>query len=487
MEISPAAKVGMITVLALIILGITFVFLRSQQDTKPLGNTYHIIFQRVEGLAQGAPVRLAGVQVGRVLSLTFTPERKVDVRVDIFPQYGNIALTHESVYTIGQSFVGERWLEISPQPGEALEKEGYANGVSPVTMDEILAKSEGTLDEIDASMEGFNKFVNDPEFQHNIKAVIGSLKNLSMAFQHTARDASHLINGLDDRLGALTGNANRMMDTITAQVNTLGSDFHGVAGTLNRVAIHSEPQIQAILANVRDASGSLKVGMNKLQAMLDNKQIGDDLQATMHSVREAADNIQGILGDVHLISSDPKVQESIKGTFSEAQQTVAEAHRMIQKINRILGRWGGGDHDVEPVKGPPQRLINMNLESEWNARTGDQSTNLNGFLLPHGFGPIPYGMQMGVDSLGNHDLFNFQVMDSKGSLRTRGGVVRSQFGVGVDDYFGDNASVSMDLYDPHLPQLDLVGRYGLKDFFLMGGVRDTLHQRNPVFGIGKQF
>ena len=72
-------------------------------------------------------------------------------------------------------------------------------------------------------------------------------------------------------------------------------------------------------------------------------------------------------------------------------------------------------------------------------------------------------------------------------MRERGGVIRGQFGLGVDDFLNDNSWLSLDLYNPQLPQLDLLGRFGSKDYFFMGGVRDVLHGSHPVMGVGKRF
>jgi phospholipid/cholesterol/gamma-HCH transport system substrate-binding protein len=473
----------MIAILAVIILGMTGVWLRGQRP-KITGVPYHIIFDRVEGLTAGAPVRLAGVQIGHVYELTILANRKVDVEIDVMPAYEQYTLTKESVYTIGQSFVGERWLEIGPQPGEPLPSGGTANGVSPVTLDELLAKSEGTLDTVDASMVGFNKLVNDPEFQHNIKSSVGSLQKLASSFQHTAGDASRLINNLNNSVSSLTGSASNMMSSITGQVSSLASDAHGLMGNVNQIVVTNKDSIAGILRNVKQGTRSLQVAMDSLNKQLNNKAVTENLQATVANVRKVTEDLDSVLSDVHLIASDPKVQSSIKGTFEEAHDTVVQAREAMEKVNHILGKFGGGGATSEKSK-----LFEMDTESEYNFRTGGVSANLNGWILPEGIGPVPYGVKAGVDSFGSQNLLNFEVgKTSSDTFRSRAGVIRSRLGVGFDSFLSNKSMFSFDLYDPANLQLDMMGRFGLsKDIYVLGGVRDTLHDRAPVMGIGKQF
>jgi ABC-type transporter Mla subunit MlaD len=76
LEVSSAAKVGMITVLALIILGLAYSFLYLGTGGKlPRGTVYHIVYARVEGLTEGAPVRRSAVIVRLTLRLTSSDRR----------------------------------------------------------------------------------------------------------------------------------------------------------------------------------------------------------------------------------------------------------------------------------------------------------------------------------------------------------------------------------------------------------------------------
>ena len=64
-------------------------------------------------------------------------------------------------------------------------------------------------------MQGLSKFVDDPEFQTNIKQTVVNFKRLSRTFQGTARDISHLVNSVNGKLDALAATPTRCSTTST--------------------------------------------------------------------------------------------------------------------------------------------------------------------------------------------------------------------------------------------------------------------------------
>ena len=87
MEMSAAAKVGMVAVMALILLGLVVTQIGGGGNER--GQEYYVSFQNVGGLQKKAPVLLAGVKVGVVKNLELNPE---DSRVKV-----TILITNDDV------------------------------------------------------------------------------------------------------------------------------------------------------------------------------------------------------------------------------------------------------------------------------------------------------------------------------------------------------------------------------------------------------
>jgi hypothetical protein len=92
-----------------------------------------------------------------------------------------------------------------------------------------------------------------------------------------------------------------------------------------------------------------------------------------------------------------------------------------------------------------------------------------------------------MDSIGYDNLWNLQYRMGNGMIKPRIGVVRSQIGIGTDVNMGKSLGVYLDAYNPRDVNVDITGRVFVKDFYLMGGVRDVFDGKNTVFGVGTRF
>ncbi|ABA59231.1 outer membrane lipid asymmetry maintenance protein MlaD [Nitrosococcus oceani] len=89
-------------------------------------NTYSVVaeFQNIGGLKVRSPVTLAGVTIGRVVSIQIDPQTYgAQVRMHIEAQYDYLPEdTSASIYTSG--LLGEQYIALEPGGAEAYLKEG---------------------------------------------------------------------------------------------------------------------------------------------------------------------------------------------------------------------------------------------------------------------------------------------------------------------------------------------------------------------------
>ena len=120
-------KVGLITVFALM-MTVLLIFLLSGQGGFPWQQyALKTVFASIPGLKEGAPVRVAGLEVGSVDSLAFFPgndrvEVTMKVRKDIQPR-----ITTSSVASLGSvSLLGEAAVDITASSqGAPVPEWGY--------------------------------------------------------------------------------------------------------------------------------------------------------------------------------------------------------------------------------------------------------------------------------------------------------------------------------------------------------------------------
>ena len=124
-------------------------------------------FANVQGLIEGAPVRLAGKDVGTVEFITFAPlgEDRPPVRVVLLVDEGvQHRIRSDSVATIGTiGLLGDRYVEISmgSPEGEVLVDDAELASVSPLDLNEVVTRGTAAIDGVTRLTENVNKVVDD--------------------------------------------------------------------------------------------------------------------------------------------------------------------------------------------------------------------------------------------------------------------------------------------------------------------------------------
>jgi phospholipid/cholesterol/gamma-HCH transport system substrate-binding protein len=153
----------------------------------------NVIFDSANGITEGAPVQYAGVEVGKVdnLNIIYPKEGAPKVQLGIvLPERVGVRSDDEAaISTFG--LLGEKYLEISPGPGQAaiLEPNGLLVGKPPVSTERIMERSNEVLTEFKQTLEGLNSWVGDPEARVYLKEAL-----------QEARDATRHWKALGERL-----------------------------------------------------------------------------------------------------------------------------------------------------------------------------------------------------------------------------------------------------------------------------------------------
>lgn len=499
MELNPAAKVGIVTVVAglLFLLSISQIGRFGQQD----GDEYRVLFESVGGLQERSPVYLAGVPIGYIKELTLAENNKVQATVKLTRDDVSLYRARDVetdapgtyyVYTITGNLLGDRWMEIKPgpvEPGtEPLSNGALVVGETPVTLDDLAREGYEVMGQLRQSVDALNGLVADEKFQSDIKLTVENFREISGNLKGVSSDAKIMVAGLNERVNRLSDSLETVVTHVDQTViafqddaSAVGSDLRQFSGSANQMLAENQPHVETIVMNLRDTSSSLKKAMRAVETLAENDALNEDVVQAVNNLRRTSEEIQGIAADIRSISSDPEVQKDLRETVVNAKQASASAARVMGRVDAISKGATSG------------KLLGLEAEQQWELDRGQASTNLNAYLLPDG----PYGMKFGVDSIGQDNLVNLQAMKSWEKFRLRAGIVRSQVGLGADaKLFNKNLELNLDAYDTSDPQVDLLGKYVFgKDFYIQGGYRNLFNNKSgdrpdkayPVIGAGKRF
>lgn len=475
MEISSAAKVGIITMIAIIILAL-IVSQLGQWKGKEKGDEYYIVFDQVGGLHQGNEVRLSGVDIGKVKEITIRSDGKV--QADILVTYKGIVLYTNFLYTVSSTVWGESWLEITRREGGKRilpnDRNMMVAGTSPVIFTEVMRQGKKALDDLQKAVASINDMVSDPNVKTSVKETIANFGVMSGNLKNASATLSATLENISSKISSAADNANELMIGLKRNTGLVGKDLVAFSKSIKRIAVSNEGDLRVIVKNLKETSENLGIAMKSIKELVSKNQFSDDLLQTLDHIRKTAETVETIAKDIQSVTSDPQVKEDVKVTIHEARKTVEGAKKLIENING-------------PISGEPgkKKLVSVEAEVEWAQANGTSSANLNMFLLPGS----PTYLKFGVDNVGHGSFANLQLGKRGKNFGGRAGVVRSNFGIGLDAFLlKDNFRFSVDAYDPRNVKVDLIGRWNLiDDFFIMGGTRDTFNNRTTVFGVGKRF
>jgi phospholipid/cholesterol/gamma-HCH transport system substrate-binding protein len=238
-------------------------------------------FAEVGGLIEGATVRLAGVQIGRVTDVTLPPEPggKVKVTLTIAKRFANRIRRDSEAKIVTQGLLGDKLVEItigSPEApplgpgGHLIAREAFELSRVFVEGSDTLAKINRLATALGATVEGFDKSGTLEGIGRLTGALGGALERLERS-------------GTLDDLGAAVRSARR----ITEQVEKGQGWLH--------VLVYEEPdtlrRLNDILTSTRALLARAEAGPNAVSVLLspDSGKAARSLLAAMEAIGRGAD------------------------------------------------------------------------------------------------------------------------------------------------------------------------------------------------------
>jgi phospholipid/cholesterol/gamma-HCH transport system substrate-binding protein len=254
---------------------------------------YDIYFPAVGGIARGSNVSFSGVGVGQVDKVSLLPNRPefVWVRIKVDPQTPVLEGTTAEIHSV--SLAGANEIQLN----------GAERGRPPITQ---LGPQGCPV--IPASTSGLSALLNSaPELLARIQTLTERLTELLN--DKNQNSISDILENIDATTAVLKQRAPEMADTI-AELRTTA---HSVGVAANNIAALSNNANQLV-------SGP-------------GHQAVDNLNQAILSAKQAADNLNGMIGDAR-----PGVQTFSKSTLPEANRLVHDLRELSQSLQQVSDR-----------------------------------------------------------------------------------------------------------------------------------------------------
>ena len=264
MKISRELKTGIVSVgvIALFIWGYNFMKGLNLFDGQI--NTYYTEYNNVQGLNTASVVTINGVNVGKVVNITFNkdPKKRGQLIVE-FSVVNDFQFSKKSVAKIySASLMGGKSLAIIPSyegemaaPGDNLKGEIESDIFSSVTekLNPLQAKVEHVIVSADSLMTGLNNTL-DYEARENVKLSLLRLNTSILNIQDLTVSLNKMVQKNGDKLESTLSNAEVLTANLAKLSDTLVNANFGVTVKNLETSIAS---INSILANLEAGEGTM--------------------------------------------------------------------------------------------------------------------------------------------------------------------------------------------------------------------------------------
>lgn len=510
----------MFFLVAIILVGVIALFMG---DYWVRARSYHVTvyFENVQGLPDGAEVRLAGVKVGRVTGVRLVdnakfPHKPAAVRLDIYRDvmlYQTDEFAVQQGALLGDKYVEVRRTEVTPKQrlGEGAE---IAGGETQGSIESLAEEARGLVKEARGTLAAINGAVATEFNKNAIKTILTNVMSATGKADQLATQAMRLAAILTQEAQRTGPNVNRMaanlakasqsvMDSAEMVRRTLATsqiprnveiasgnirdatrDMAQISDNLAQVLAtpDTRDKIQQALDNLHGATQNLSKVTGQVEQFLADGTVGADVKQALAQLREAADHISHISETYDQVLTDPKFTGDLQATMSAAREAAESGARAIKKAETSITK-------VENTLNSVGKVANAVVPQSVRMRTSLQQARDSGlsadFDVDLQYGKDPNNFwRAGLRESDRGEGINLQRSFPSGrDSRFRAGLFGGEPGVGYDLHPNQRLYLESELWDPNHLHFDLRGGYGVTPRVdVLFGLNDIGDNNEPFVG-----
>lgn len=298
-----------------------------------------VVMDDVAGLKEGAPVWLAGVDVGVVTQIGFSdPKKNNEVQI-------NLQIDRDALKKIGsdsriiiktRGLMGEKYVDITPSLQYSETPADVLRGTSVMKLDDVVQKAGTTFERLGRVVDDITKgngtlgrLTTDPALYNNIVKLTGELNALAVT-----------INRGDGTLGRLARNPepyNKLIDILNRTDRTL-QDIQTSEGTLSRLIYDTTLYVKLVALaeksnqaadDVRELNRKITSKDSTLGMLINDREFYDKglslltrADRSLQSIEEVADKV--------------KKGEGTAGKLVNDRELYDRMNRMVEDVDALV-------------------------------------------------------------------------------------------------------------------------------------------------------
>ncbi|MCY1720010.1 MlaD family protein [Prolixibacteraceae bacterium Z1-6] len=268
MRLSKFTRLGLLIVFSLTVLIWGLSYLKGN-DIFKRSDYYHVVYNRIDGLAKSAKVTLNGFQVGQVSNINFAPDNSGRLIVT-FSVNSDFRIPRNSVAQIVSSdIMGTRAIKINFSneknfylsndtiPGEVEQdlKEQVSMQVLP-----LKSKAEELLSTVDSAITVLTVILNE-DARDNLTASFRSFNKTMDNMEATTAELQDLMTTQKDTIKSIFSNTNQLTTVLKANAHNLDNIMQNLSAFSDTL---SNISVSPMLENLTEASNQIILILEKL-------------------------------------------------------------------------------------------------------------------------------------------------------------------------------------------------------------------------------
>lgn len=283
---SREVKVGAFVLAGLMVIGLVIFLIGEDRRAFATKETYYSVFQDVQGLRRGSPVRMGGVDIGSVAEVAYGADPKdsrIFVKMTIVASEARRIRTDSSASIQGKGLLGDKMIVISvgdPKkpllpPGSEIPSESRDDiGEMLTKLNDISVKADRVVSNLERATEA----LADPKFTADLKSSVSSLSHVLGSLERGEGYAGKILTDPKE--------AQRISDTI--------ANLELATGELNRTVT----SVNQVIARVQNGPGfahEVVYGQDGEKAVAQFGSAAEELGQTLKGIREGDGLARGLL------------------------------------------------------------------------------------------------------------------------------------------------------------------------------------------------
>jgi len=336
-------RVGLFVAVALAVLIVTVFVIGQERSMFTSKTRLYTSFTDINGLVEGAPVRLAGVDVGRVKAIAFAddlerPEARVELAIE--NRYMTRVRRDSRAYIDSKGLLGDKIINLTVGSSSAprLEDGDFVTPGQGVSLEALAKRVEGTATAIgDAALAAQGAVGNlaSPEITENVRRITDALASVLEEVQYGDGIAHQVVYDpvSADQVAAIFAN----LADASAKARSAAGRFDGALarvergpGTLNAL-VYGEQGAEALVewrragAGVAELADQLNHGDGLAPALLHDeagRTLVRDLTEFTSRLNRLSRDVERGRGTLGGLMVDPSIYEDMKTVLGNIERNV---------------------------------------------------------------------------------------------------------------------------------------------------------------------